>query len=154
MKIRMGFVSNSSSSSFVIIADSGLRHHLSLHGQILMVDGSLGVTEFGWDNTVYKGVYDKINFAYIQARYAKRQDWVNMLTKVLLEETGAYEVEYHLSTECNWGEDHEQKSKYAYIDHQSNATEGQNTEMFDNEESLRNFIFRTGSYIQGGNDNE
>jgi len=48
----------------------------------------------------------------------------------------------------------EKTKDYCYIDHQSSATEGMNTEIFDSEDQLKNFLFSSNSYIQGGNDNE
>jgi hypothetical protein len=44
--------------------------------------------------------------------------------------------------------------RFAYIDHQSAACEGENTEIFDSAEDLERFIFCPESYIQGGNDND
>jgi hypothetical protein len=43
---------------------------------------------------------------------------------------------------------------WAYIDHGSSASEGENTEIFDNDEQLKSFIFNPDSYIQNQNDNE
>ena len=93
-------------------------------------------------------IESKINFCYIQARDVKREDWIEMLEKVLKRECSIQEIDWNLLKEDpnSWSHD-------AYIDHQSSSKEGRNTEMFDSEENLMNFIFNPDSYIQGGNDN-
>lgn len=152
MKIRTGFVSNSSSSSFIVISNSGKYERLAfpLEDGVLVV-GENGTTEFGWDNIKYPSVYDRINFSFIQSDYGKDFNRCQMLEEVLRENIkGLTKIVWNISPDCSpkdgkvWG----------YIDHQSSRSEGQNMEMFETKETLKNFIFGQGSYIQGGNDNE
>jgi hypothetical protein len=143
MKIRNGFVSNSSSSSFVVIDSYGNIPDTQLDPYYVI--GQNGECEFGWDNRVYDGVDTRINFAYLQARF--KVEWMMLFCSVLAKH-GAMQFNSILSDD--WADGR----RWAYIDHQSAACEGQNTEIFDSEEELEHFIFCPGSYIQGGNDND
>lgn len=142
MKYRQGFVSNSSSSSFIVIGDG------SVSIRSLPVDfiiGEEGHCEFGWDVDEWYDFESKLNFAYLQSTH--NYQWRQMLLKVL-RDRGAVNISCCLSED--YGRD---GKKWAYIDHQSAACEGMNTEMFDSEEELIKFLFCPQSYIQGGNDN-
>lgn len=172
MKNRLGFVSNSSSSCFIVTDYKGEFKTLPesefyMPGSHLIVDGSQGETEFGWDTVQYKSIWDRIHFAYIQVKYLfkykqKIQDTrpcidpppeeiaqycMDLLENVIKEYLNVAYIEWKISI------DYKDKD-YAYIDHQSASYEGQNMEIFDSEVDLEDFLFREGSYIQGGNDNE
>jgi hypothetical protein len=170
MKIRSGFVSNSSSSSFIVI-DSAIDNNRikelkkNFEGTVLVVDGSFGHTEFGWEREEHYDTGSKIIFAYIQAMSlieatwntddelkAKSEEWLEMLEKVVKKNLGVREIEWKLTT--RWDLEKSTGKAHAYIDHQSASCEGMNTEMFDSEEELTNFLFSDKSYIQTGNDND
>lgn len=170
MKVRMGFVSNSSSSSFIVIGDSGkLELDNRNYKDKSITLGNKGETDFGWTRVKYSSVYDRINFAKIQARYMGQKTppfisldlenvndeigklalidilkgdvtYESILDLIIMQHTGAESVTWELSDE-------------AYIDHQSAASEGENLEMFNSKEALIRFLFDSESYIQGGNDN-
>lgn len=153
MKIRNGFVSNSSSSSFIVFNNNT---YAKLHDEINTIDISSalkvpetlgGETEFGWEKVKHEDIGSKINFAYIQA-LVMGQEYIDMLERVLIEEFKVPSIEFNIT------EDMDGEGQWGYIDHQSSASEGENTEIFDNEAMLKNFLFTVGSYIQGGNDNE
>lgn len=176
MKSRTDFVSNSSSSSFIVnisvstseyldnkqklktvidsISDSGYDY--TENGQIkLLPSDDIGEISFGWENKEYRSIGDKLNFCAIQCRerYPTQNDiiveeteWWKMLTNEIYSVIGnnsniVFKFNYSLYDSFN-----------AYIDHQSSAGEGQNIEMFEQNNILDFLISK--SYIQGGNDND
>lgn len=152
MKIRAGFVSNSSSSSFIVIDRSGLCEQPYFDRNVLVVDGSLGETRFGWQWDRYSDAGSKIIFSYLQAKYAHRDDYVEMLEKVIKNHTGIRDIMWLVSDNYYEEDGKTHNTNWAYIDHQSIGD--YNLEMFDNEESLRSFLFNENSFIRTGNDNE
>lgn len=151
MKTRNGFISNSSSTSFVIT-----KEDKKINDKILpfeLVIGEFGQTEFGWQQEIYKDIYSKINFAYLQAMDISQtnriisKEWLEMLYEVL-KKHGAINITSIITD--RWDEE---DGTFGYIDHQSSASEGQNTEIFDSEKDLEAFIFGEKSYIHCDNDN-
>lgn len=158
MKVRSGFVSNSSSSSFIVIgtldnnvALTSLRQEWG-NREVLHVTPDLGVHQFGWEHTEYNQFWDRVMFSWIQAKYVEKQhpDWMRMLNRVMKEKLKVKQISWEISLDSKPGD----WNSCCYIDHQSASSEGENTEMFLNEQNLVNFLFSTDSYIQGGNDNE
>lgn len=148
MKIKTSFTTNSSSSSFVVIDNSG-KNIFPKFGTELVVDNDFGETEFGWGPGECRYVGDRINFAYLQTLYGSgsHPEWLVMLENVIKNNTGVKEIDWRVTDSYNdagiWG----------YIDHQSCASEGENIEIFESEEVLKNFLFGEGSYIVLDNDN-
>lgn len=153
MKITNGFISNSSSSSFIIIGYDNYNIP-DFTGKDYIIGKNGGEYEFGWECTTYNILADRVNFATIQAMYLDKNSERNcyhMIEKVLKETLKCVDVINAITLEWN---DPDTSKVIGYIDHQSAATEGENVEMFESEESLYNFLFSDNSYIQGGNDNE
>lgn len=158
MKTRLGFVSNSSSSSFIVISDTGDMERFNLHhfmweeySDNTLIIGGVGETEFGWQREQYNDVNDKINFAWIQAKYLEdmgKSEPMELLMRVLKEYTESSEVKSVMSISYD-----DDKKIWSYIDHESAAPGGNNIEMFDNEDKLKAFLFNPRSYIQNENDN-
>jgi len=159
MKTRSGFVSNSSSSSFIVIAtelnDSMIQSLRKAYGNRshLEISSDLGCHEFGWENTKYTSFWDKVMFAFIQADYMRKEhpNWLFRLEKALKDTLKVKNLIWGISTD--W-ERADKGKVQAYIDHQSASIEGENIEIFESDETMMRFLFSTGSYIQGGNDNE
>jgi hypothetical protein len=154
MKIRSGFVSNSSSSSYIVIADStnpmtnGLwQREYPLSTLDVRYIG--GKRKFGWEVEHSGDFPSKLWFAYMQAVYAKRPEWVKMLEEVITEVIPHIEKIVWPVNFQDW-----KSEDYGYIDHQSAAYEdGINTEMFDDPNTLKKFLFHPYSYIKTDNDN-
>lgn len=143
MKKRLGFVSNSSSSSFIVIGNSNKLDEIS--GELYRV-GENGHTEFGWDIDDIRDIDSRINFCYLQILSTGNKVWKEMLEQVIKENSEVKTIDYLLKDD--W-----EGECCGYIDHQSGAGEGENTEMFDNKEKLKQFIFDSASYIHTDNDN-
>lgn len=152
MKTRHGLVSNSSSSSFIVI-DARAGHTFPPY-TTLTVDGNLGETEFGWGPDECHGFGSRVIFAYLQTLYMRDNNpdlanhWFNLLEACVRKHTGAAHIFWNVSREYR-----EEGMTWGYIDHQSNAAEQANMEMFDSEDALRDFLFGAGSKIVLDNDN-
>ena len=144
MKIRNGFVSNSSSSSFIIISDGELIP-FNTKGIIWNSFGD-GETEFGWQFDTYSDVDSKVNFAFLQALEINNEEWLKMIEEVIKEHTSASSVEHGFVYEGDY-------ITNGYIDHQSSSWEGVNIEMFKSKEKLKQFLFCDDSCIENSNDN-
>jgi hypothetical protein len=131
MKTRHGFVSNSSSSSFILISDRLTMDHQ--HGTNLLQ----GEYEFGWEQNLYDGVASKVNFSLLIGSVEQ----IEQTKRVFKEYTG------HDLDE----EEVEDVLRMGYIDHQSVCEE--NREMFESDEKLRYFLFNPYSLIETDNDN-
>jgi hypothetical protein len=140
MKTRLSFVSNSSSSSFIIISDRKPFEDLSrYYNTNLIIDSNFGWYEFGWKQDEYYDFGTKAIFARLQADYVHNKKWIKMLNEVIITELKLKSLSWNLID--------------AYIDHQSASYEGKNTEMFENRQQLSNFLFSPCSSIRTDNDN-
>ena len=149
MKIRKCFVSNSSSSSFIVIDVSKNYDETLKKFEGKFSFGEAGTTEFGWGPETVDDVYGRINFAYIQANfYQKDPTYLEMLESVIKENSKITEIDWKIS------DDSSIKDKvWGYIDHQSSGDSNGNLEMFENKETLKDFIFGKESCIEVDNDN-
>lgn len=142
------FETNSSSCHSISIANTDNDKMFSQwspdeEGNICLIGG-----EFGWEIARYNDPETKANYC-VQSIASTSWDKVEdityeenkleMLKKVIKEQTGCYEVILN-DTSINNG----------YIDHQS---DGVANEAFYSKEALRNFIFNKNSYLYTDNDN-
>lgn len=147
------FETNSSSSHSLTINSHGVLNQtipLDFKGNVV-INAKDGEYEFGWQNDEYYDVNSKLNYAYIQATDVGRQDWLDMLNEVIKEHTGANNVYWNFEEYSKYSYKNE---RIGYIDHQSSSIEGENTEIFDNKDNLKWFLFDSKSYIKTGNDND
>ena len=75
-----------------------------------------------------------------------------MIERVIKEHTGASIVEHGFCVKRNSTGEYIYVDN-GYIDRQSCATEGENTEIFDDDDTLKRFLFADSSYIHTDNDN-
>jgi hypothetical protein len=142
MKTRSGFVSNSSSSSFIICGSSGVRVKIPdylINDGVLTLNEGIGETEFGWGPDAYYPIDHRLSLCVVALQYINdRSYYADMLSGVIkLEDPRITEVVIP-------------SEDYGYIDHQSIP---ELTSMYDNVEKLRDFLFDASSYIRTDNDN-
>ena len=154
MKCRYGFVSNSSSTSYVVIGNS--IDVTKEYDGCLYVIGENGEYKFGWDWKDYIGYDTLINFAYLQTLETKDKELAQhryeMLERVINKYLGATQISMKITNEymdC----DADCKMETGYIDHASSACENENIEIFENDEILAKFLFGKDSMVVGRNDN-
>lgn len=168
MKHRTGYVSNSSSSSFVVIPDEVVKNYNkntearmmeSFDRMKLVFDFTtmspewFGIfwnyeTQFGWQVVNYHGMRDKWNWLVLQACYAKRQfddeKYCRMLDK--------YVQSFGRDVKIEWSRiDAAIDNIDAYIDHQSIEPK----DNFDEVEKIGidEFLSNEDCYISNSNDN-
>jgi len=161
MKLRTDFVTNSSSSSFVAIANGGKLNQLKAFvdkvraeckdGAVPYVaglfdeDGDFGIgrgeTEFGWEQCVHNDVDSKLNYLLIQCGHCGCTDRIEQIKRVFADYTGV-ELDTSFLIDKDMGE----------LDHQSVSPEIVDV-VFTNDGTLRSFLFNDDSVVIQGNDN-
>ena len=170
MKTRLDFVSNSSSSSHIVIVDTGTLNipKLSLSdidrdcdGCVVLPNVHEGESQFGWQTEEYSDFWSKANWAAILAleqRNVEKHciadpsrnltysfDSMEKLLKLIFKDKLGIDVRLMTPKE--------EETKWVYIDHQSGIGECiENAAMFDSYSAMENWLFRD-SYIVNGNDN-
>lgn len=168
MKIRNGFVSNSSSSSFVIYGRDRSKMIHTLPKELytksyrygrniddIVLPFTEAQMEFGWEFERYYDIKDRINFCV--AMIMDMPENIRYKHKRMFEtviERHAPEGNVNIVYDYNFFFWDSIESEKLYIDHQSSWGEGRNTELFESEKNIEDFIFNSESFIQCGNDNE
>jgi len=175
--IRNEFVSNSSSSSCILIdnvRDINEFPKRDFGQKTITLPTDKGTKEFGWDFVDYKTIYDKLNFCaiqlidlkYIEDYHAKNKFKENWQRKLWNEFNKKYSYdkclkllkdvclkEFNLKIDFVKINEEKRWENGFYIDHQSSVTEHKNMGMFDNYDQLHRFLASDESMICGGNDN-
>lgn len=173
MKIRNDFVTNSSSSSYIVSFDKNIvpdsfieegikkvREYIDKFNMDTYEVCRIDETEFGWHWEIYKSFFSKINYLCMQIIInsdSKDRDWgpedlvskvkkiKELLEEILQEELGLkLNYEYATAAIQEWE---------MIIDHQSCFSENGVDPIFLNKESLKRFLFSPYMYIVQGNDN-
>ena len=136
---RSVFETNSSSMHTLVIA--GTDH---LDDKLFIdQDGVCKIFfgEFGWGPDVYYDAASKASYCLTAASANNNVEQLDMLQLVIKQQTGATEVVFEDMSGCNeWG----------YVDHQSSDAAN---DAFENEETLKAFIFNKDSKLVIDNDN-
>lgn len=137
------FETNSSSChSFTIDFDSGIFDTLFVDsdGWITFIGG-----EFGWEEETYYDAQTRANYCavFVELCRCDNPRFKEMFENVIKQMTGAKYINYNFTQEYN--------NNYSYIDHQS--LDDIEDFIFENEESLKHFIFGRHSTLTTDNDN-
>ena len=145
MKIRNGFVSNSSSSSFIVIGHK--KYNVPDYTKRDYIIGEKGMLEFNWDIEDHFDFDSKVNFATIQALCMENDDYIEDIKDVIKKHTNCRSVFNEICL------DGIERDYMGYIDHASSASEDKNIEMFKSKDKLERFLCCSDSLIHTDNDN-
>lgn len=163
MRTRFGYVSNSSSSSFVVISDSvyercnsdDVASSMESFERMRLIfnftddsgwkglfpDGEL---QFNWQCAIYRGIKSKWNWLVLQATYASDDRYRKLLDEYVKSLCDGIRIDWKFVKEC-------EEEIEAYIDHQSINPD----ETFHEVDTvgLDEFLTNRDCYIANGNDN-
>ena len=163
MKVRNGFVSNSSSSSFVVInresRTSNFNKYINKNFLHIPYDLDNPYYEFGWEFKRFDRFEDKLCWAYLQSFYYIAEHhalrYTPMIDKTVDVFLNIKDIKNDLTISSLRENYPELDLVEGYIDHQSAYPERSldDLEIFKSKENLKYFLFFD-SYIECGNDNE
>ena len=135
------FETNSSSCHSVSVGRSGVYESVTPdeNGHI-----ALYPHEFGWDETVYNSVDERLSYGFIYARDYNKS-LMDQFKRVVFAHTGATSIDIK-PYDSSWG------AVGGSIDHQS-GEDGKLDFACQTDDVLKSFLFDSSSYVQGDNDN-
>ena len=157
MKVRSGFVSNSSSSSFVVIAkkrDKEIPIPIAFSDTLKIPRNLSGETDFGSSGGKYSDFDSKLNFLILQALYADDIDYLSLIYQILRQKFGNIDIKNNLRRDFVDFDDEEDNSEeldklhFGFIDHQSIG--GGFLELFEGspEDKKKSLVFRVDSLVE------
>lgn len=156
MKTRNGFVSNSSSSSFVVIAkkrDKEIPIPVTFSNTLMIPRNLSGETDFGSNGGKYSDFDSKLNFLMLQALYADDIDYVSFIYQILKQKFGNIDIKNNLRrdfVDFDDEDDSEELDKlhFGFIDHQSVG--GGFLEFFEGspDDVKKSLVFRVDSLVE------
>jgi len=162
MKNRNGFVSNSSSSSFVVIGTKEQEipklHSAYQNHRVLMIPQTFGGHyDFTESMESYDTFADRLNFAALVAWYKEgpggynmsNSDWTTMLEEVLIEDIDIDEIKINFVSDENYCQYLNPLSvTEGEIPHNSHPAHTPETcSMFRDKDTLRQWLYATDSRV-------
>jgi len=172
--LRNDFVSNSSSASFIVVSKEpegfkDIMQNRAPTGVVTLPDPEVGYSQFGRCAERFTNIGAKLNFAAIQLCDLNRisllpekelNSWYAKTVQKYIDKYEEYEKMFvnvckRLGFDVVLNYSYNDNNDYScWIDHSSSVCEGENMCIFNDEETLYNFLKNCYSYIQMLSDEE
>lgn len=152
MKIRKGFVSNSSSSSFICISNKGEEKRPILRGGVLSIPRNR-YSETDFSSGKYDRFDDKLNFLYLQILQRDDnkyyQEFLNFLKSVFERDVPNLKIKENLYLDFIDFIDEDGFTTFSGSIGNGAAFEDKDFDLiFESAQTLHDFLFNSGSYVE------